>query len=93
MSYYVYMMTNWDNRVLYIGMTNNLARRIDEHQQGKIEGYTKRYKTIKFIYAEEYPTAYEAISREKVLKGWKREKKNQLVETINPNWQDLAKRL
>jgi putative endonuclease len=85
------MMSNEDNRVLYVGMTNNIRRRVYEHQNSLVEGFTKRYKTKKLVYMEEYPTAYEAITREKVLKGWLRVKKNELVSTINPNWQDLAK--
>lgn len=93
MPYHVYMMANWDNRVLYIGVTNHLARRVSEHQNGSCEGFSKRYNTTKLVYAEEYPTAYEAITREKQLKGWLRVKKNQLVESVNPGWRDLGKSL
>ena len=88
--YYVYILTNHNNRVMYIGMTNDLSRRISEHKSESIEGFTKRYHVHKLVYYEQCSDVNAAIAREKQLKGWKREKKNALVETINPLWEDLS---
>jgi putative endonuclease len=74
---------------MYIGMTNDLKRRITEHKNQQIDGFTKKYHVKKLVYFEEYTNPNEAIRREKELKGWRREKKNDLVETINPEWKDL----
>ena len=87
--YYVYIVTNKNNSVLYIGVTNSLEGRIHAHRERLIEGFTKRYQAIKLIYFEDYPEARSAIAREKQLKGWRREKKISLIETLNPRWQDL----
>ncbi len=78
------------SRVLYIGMTNDLVRRVAEHKSGMIAGFTERYKTKKLVYCETYPRPYDAIVREKELKGWLREKKIALIESVNPQWQDLS---
>ena len=86
--YYVYMLTNQSNRVLYIGVTNNLHRRIREHKEGQIEGFTKKYHVYKLVYYEEYHEVITAINREKQLKRWTRVKKNGLVESMNPGWID-----
>ena len=88
--YYVYILTNHNNRVMYIGMTNDLSRRISEHKSESIEGFTKRYHVHKLVYYEQCSDVNAAIAREKQLKGWKREKKNALVETVNPLWKDLS---
>ena len=88
--YYVYILTNWNNRVMYIGVTNDLERRIYEHKNKIIEGFTKKYNVNKLVYYEQTTDVEAAIEREKQLKGWKREKKNNLVETINPEWRDLS---
>ena len=88
-SYYVYMVTNPSNDVLYVGVTNNLDRRISEHGQKLIEGFTKKYNAIKLVYFEQTNDVVGAIIREKELKGWLRVKKNALVESMNPNWNDL----
>ena len=74
---------------MYIGMTNDLKRRITEHKNEQIDGFTKQYHVKKLVYFEEYSNPNEAIKREKELKGWRREKKNNLVETMNPEWKDL----
>ena len=87
--YYVYILTGYSNKVMYIGMTNNLKRRILEHKNEQIDGFTKKYHVKKLVYFEEYTNPNEAIRREKELKGWRREKKNNLVETMNPEWKDL----
>ena len=88
--YYVYLLTNWNNQVLYIGVTNNLKRRLYEHQQGLIAGFTKKYHVHKLVYFEMTTDVKAAIAREKQLKGWTRTKKNALVATINPDWCDLS---
>ncbi len=87
--YFVYFVTNKSNSVLYIGVTNSLERRIFEHKNELIEGFTKRYHTHKLVYYEEYSDINTAIAREKQLKKWVRAKKNMLVDAVNPLWQDL----
>ncbi|MBQ8213428.1 MAG: GIY-YIG nuclease family protein [Clostridia bacterium] len=87
--YYVYILTSYSNKVMYIGMTNDLKRRITEHKNEQIDGFTKQYHVKKLVYFEEHSNPNEAIKREKELKGWRREKKNNLVETMNPEWKDL----
>ena len=87
--YYVYIVTNKNNRVLYIGVTGSLERRIHDHRERLIEGFTKRYQATKLIYYEDYPDPNSAIQREKQLKGWRREKKIALIERLNPRWLDL----
>lgn len=88
-TYYIYMLTNWDNKVLYIGMTNDLERRIYEHKNKLFEGFTAKYNLTKLVYVEATTDVNSAIAREKELKKWRREKKDALVESINPNWDDL----
>ena len=90
-NYYVYILTNWSGKVMYIGVTNNLERRLYEHRNGLVEGFTARYNVHKLVYYEHTQNVYAAISREKQLKGWTRAKKNELVETMNPEWKDLSK--
>ncbi len=87
------MMANWNNKVLYIGVTNNLERRVYEHKNKLLEGFTSKYNTNKLVYYDFVEDANAAIAREKELKGWKRDKKNSLVESLNPKWNDLAKDL
>ena len=84
------MLTNWNNKVLYIGVTNNLERRLYEHRNGLVDGFTKKYRVHKLVYFETTNDVKSAIAREKVLKGWKREKKNLLIESLNPDWRDLS---
>ena len=93
MRYYVYILTNKTNAVMYIGVTNDLARRINEHKNETFEGFTKKYHLHKLVYFEEYSEVTDAIAREKQLKGWRREKKNRLVEAQNPNWLDWGQEL
>ncbi len=88
--YYVYILTNWNDKVMYIGMTNDLQRRLYEHKNELIEGFTKRYKVHKLVYFEETTDVKAAIEREKQLKGWLRKRKKELVETTNPEWKDLS---
>ena len=89
--YFVYILANWDDSVLYIGVTGNLPRRLYEHRNGLIDGFTKKYNVNKLVYYEHTKDVYSAISREKQLKKWRREKKNQLIENANPRWLDLSK--
>jgi len=91
--YYVYIMSSKWNTVLYIGVTNNLKRRVTEHSMGQISGFTKRYNVHKLVYYECFNDVKLAIQREKHLKKWKREWKNQLINENNPKWQDLSKNL
>ena len=78
------------SRTLYIGMTNNLERRVYEHKNKLIEGFTKKYNITKLVYFEVFNEAAEAISREKQLKNWHRDWKINLIESINKNWEDLS---
>ena len=89
--YYVYILTNKSNRVLYIGVTNNLPRRMIEHKNEQIEGFTKRYHLNQLVFFEEFSDINDAIACEKRLKHWTRAKKNALIESQNPNWKDLSK--
>ena len=91
--YYVYILTNRYNTVLYIGVTNNLVRRIYEHKQGILEGFTKRYKLHKVVYYESFSQVKDAIAREKQLKRWHRSWKDDLIQTQNPDWKDLSSNL
>ena len=84
------MMTNRSRIVLYTGVTNDLALRVWEHHNGTVKGFTKRYRLTILVYYETYNDIGDAISREKEVKGWRRSKKNALVETLNPKWIDLS---
>ncbi len=88
--YFVYILTNWNNKVMYIGVTNDLARRIYEHKNKLAEGFTKRYNVNKLVYFETTRDVRAAIEREKQLKGWIRKRKDALVESENPEWKDLS---
>jgi len=87
--YYVYILTNNYNRVLYVGVTNDLSRRVAEHKQGVNDGFTHRYNVNKLVYAEAHKEVETAIRREKQLKAWRHDKKERLIESINPNWEEL----
>ena len=88
--YYVYMMTNWNDSVLYIGVTNNLERRVYEHKHHLVDGFTKKYNICKLVCFETTGDVRVALEREKQLKGWTRAKKNALIAKNNPTWQDLS---
>ena len=90
MDYYVYILTNEHGNVMYIGVTNDLARRLYEHRQELVDGFTKRYHVHKLVYFEQTGRVEAALAREKQLKRWTRAKKNALVETLNPDWRDLS---
>ena len=87
--FYVYILASKSRR-LYTGMTNWLFRRVMEHKSGEVEGFTKRYKINRLVYYEEFKYVKNCIAREKEIKGWSREKKVALIESINPAWEDLA---
>ena len=88
-TYYVYLLTTWNNKVLYTGVTNNLERRMYEHKNKLIDGFTKKYNVNKLVYFEKTDDVLLAIEREKQIKGWLRVKKNKLVDSLNPDWRDL----
>jgi putative endonuclease len=87
-NYYVYITTNSDKEVLYTGVTNNLLRRIIEHQEnrGEKRTFAGRYFSNKLVYYEHFTDIVAAIAREKQIKGWRREKKIALIESMNPDW-------
>ena len=87
--FWVYIMSSRPG-TLYIGMTNNIDKRVQEHKRGLIEGFSKKYKCTRLVYYESFDDVRKAIGREKQLKGWRREKKIALIEILNPRWQDLA---
>ncbi|MEK7125558.1 MAG: GIY-YIG nuclease family protein [Patescibacteria group bacterium] len=88
-TFYVYIMASQRNGTTYIGVTNNLTRRVYQHRNGLVEGFTKEYKVNRLVYFEEYSDIREALPREKQLKRWKRSWKIELVEKNNPTWRDL----
>ncbi len=88
--YYVYLLTNWNNKVIYVGVTNDLSRRIYEHKNKLIPGFSEKYNLSKLVYFEETRDINVAIIREKEIKNWRREKKDKLVNQENPSWRDLS---
>ena len=88
--YYVYLLTNWNHRVMYVGVTNDLVRRIYEHKNKLVSGFTEKYNVSKLVYFEETEDVRSALAREKEIKKWRREKKNALVISVNPEWKELA---
>jgi putative endonuclease len=89
----VYIMTNQWNTVFYIGVTSNLPKRVWEHKNKVVEGFSKKYNLNKLVYYEVYSHPYEAIDREKKMKSLKRNKKIQLITAFNPEWEDLYEKL
>ena len=87
--YYVYIMSN-ASRTLYVGVTNDLQRRVYEHKQKLLHGFTSKYNLTLLVYFETAPDILAAIAREKQIKGWLRAKKVALVESVNPKWLDLS---
>ena len=90
MNYYVYIITNINNTVLYIGVTNNLARRMYEHKNKLIDGFSKKYNLCKLVYYTVTSDVVSAIEYEKKLKGYTRIRKINLINEMNPNWVDLS---
>lgn len=91
--YYVYFLTNWNNKVIYIGVTNDLKRRIREHKNALTPGFTRKYNVNKLVYYEICEEIEGAISREKQIKSGSRQKKNELITRANPGWEDLADKI
>jgi putative endonuclease len=87
--YYVYMLTSKTRR-LYVGMTNDLERRLQEHRTKAVEGFTSRYNIDRLVWYEVTTSAVDAVAREREIKGWRREKKVELIESENPSWTDMA---
>jgi putative endonuclease len=87
--YYVYFLTNWDNKVIYVGVTEDLKRRVYEHKNGLIDGFTRKYHAHKLVYYETCEEIEGAILREKQVKGGSRQKKIGLITKFNPEWEDL----
>jgi putative endonuclease len=88
---HIYIMTNIKNTTLYIGVTSQLVQRVYQHKSKLTLGFTNKYNLNKLVYFESFETMYEAITREKQLKNWRRAWKKNLIEEINPNWLDLSK--
>ena len=88
--YFVYVLTNKTNKVLYVGVTNNLEKRMYEHKNKMVDGFSKKYNLTKLVYFEETSDALSAIEREKQLKNWHREWKMNLINRFNPDWRDLS---
>ena len=89
LQFYVYILASNRDGVLYIGVTNHLARRAHEHKEGAVDGFTKRYYIDRLVYFEAFDYIDQALAREKALKRWKREWKTELIESVNPDWKDL----
>jgi len=87
--YYVYTMAS-KSRVLYVGVTNNLQRRVEQHKQKVVEGFTHKYNVTRLVYYEMTNDVHAALAREKQIKSWRRSKKIELIESVNPTWQDLS---
>ena len=92
-TYYIYILASKRNGTLYIGITNDLTRRVFEHKTGLVNGFTKKYSVNKLVYFESTSDVNAAILREKRLKKWKRQWKIELIEKSNPDWNDLSERL
>ena len=90
--YYVYIITN-KSGTLYVGLTNNIKKRVYEHKNKLVEGFTKKYNICKLLYFETFGDIYSAIAREKTIKGWLRRKKIELIKSVNPDWVDISNTL
>ena len=92
-SYFVYILASRRNGTLYVGVTNDLARRMSEHKSKLVPGFTRKYRVDKLVYFEEYASVLEARARERALKRWDRAWKLALIEAMNPRWRDLSDEL
>ena len=88
--FHVYILASARNGTLYVGVTNNLARRVTEHKSGAVPGFTRQYGVDQLVYVEEYASILEAREREYKMKPWRRDWKLELIEKLNPNWRDLS---
>jgi putative endonuclease len=93
MAYFVYILASRYKGTLYVGVTRDLSRRVEQHRSGAVEGFTKKYKVHQLVYFEQFESILEARARERVLKHWRREWKFKLVEGLNPTWRDLTPEL
>ena len=94
MYFYIYILANRTNSTIYTGVTNNLFRRLEEHRShADPNSFTARYNVTKLVYFEQTTDSYTAIQREKQIKSWSRKRKNQLIESVNPKWEDLLPQL
>ena len=93
MPFYVYILSSERNGTLYVGITNDMIRRLTEHKTAISDGFTKKYNITQLVHIEEFTTAYDAIEREKCIKRWKRSWKIRLIEEHNPEWNDLSNHL
>ena len=91
--FFVYILASRYRGTLYVGVTNDLSRRMGEHKSGVVPGFTRRYKVNRLVYRESYTSISEARARERALKRWRREWKFELIEAQNPNWSDLTDQL
>jgi putative endonuclease len=87
--YYFYLLASQKRGTLYAGMTNNLQRRIAQHKEKHIPGFSSQYRVSRLVYFEEFSDVRDAIAREKQVKGWVREKKVALIESVNPGWEEI----
>jgi len=88
-AYYIYILSNFKRNVIYVGVTNNLQKRVWEHKQNLVEGFSKKYKVHDLIYFETFSDPISAIKREKQIKSWSRGKKDELIKKLNPQLKDL----
>ena len=92
-NFYVYIMTNQRKTVLYTGVTNNLSKRVEQHKKKVVKGFTKRYNLDRLVYFEILDGGYSAIAREKQIKAFSRQKKFEMINKMNQNWNDLSEQL
>jgi len=88
--YYIYILASGRNGTLYVGVTNNLEKRVEEHKNNVVDGFTKKYHIHNLVYYERYDFIYDAMQREKHIKEWQRKWKLELIEKTNPEWKDLS---
>jgi putative endonuclease len=93
MTYFVYILASRYKGTLYVGVTRDLSRRIEQHRSGAVPGFTREYKVTRLVYFEQFDSIPEARARERVLKRWRRDWKIKLIEGLNPNWRDLTAEL
>ncbi len=89
--FWVYIVASASGTI-YVGMTNNLMVRVEQHKSGELEGFAKKYGCSRLVYYEKFDSVFKTIAREKQLKGWRRSKKVALIEKMNPRWEDLAEK-
>ncbi|WP_421996233.1 GIY-YIG nuclease family protein [Reyranella sp.] len=89
-AYYVYVLTNIKRNVMYVGVTNDVEKRLADHRDGRGSAFTRKYRLATLVHVEEFQHVEDAIAREKQIKGWRRSKKDALVEASNPTWMDIS---